>query len=80
MRLTYFGIDQGRNFDIFIDEQHLATVSLNGGKGPHLYSVDYPIPSKLLPQDDNYVRVKFKAHKGSIAGGLYEVRLMKPQQ
>lgn len=80
LRLTYFGIDQGRNFDIFIDEQHLATVSLNGGKGPHLYSVDYPIPSKLLPQDDNYVRVKFKAHKGSIAGGLYEVRLMKPQQ
>jgi len=77
LRLTYFGIDSDRTFDILIDDKHLTTVSLTGGKGPNYYSVDYPIPAKLLPQDGQYFRVKFKAHTGSIAGGLYEVRLMK---
>ncbi|MGL1959588.1 MAG: glycoside hydrolase family 127 protein [Colwellia sp.] len=77
LRLTYFGIDSGRTFDILIDNKHLTTVTLMGGKGPNYYSVDYPIPTKLLPKDGQYFRVKFKAHKNSIAGGLYEVRLMK---
>ncbi len=78
LRLTYFGLDNGRTFDILINDKHLATVSLEGGKGPEFYSIDYPIPANLLSEDSNYFRVKFKAHKNSIAGGLYGVRLLKP--
>lgn len=79
LRLTYFGLDQGRKFDILLDDKVLTTVELTGDKGPDYYSVDYPIPSQLMPQEGQYFRVKFKAQQGSIAGGLYEVRLMKNQ-
>lgn len=77
LRLTYFGIDNGRTFDILIDDKHLTTVSLTSDKGPNYYSVDYPIPAELLPQDGQYFRIKFEAHKNSIAGGLYEIRLLR---
>ncbi|MBV1908426.1 MAG: glycoside hydrolase family 127 protein [Kangiellaceae bacterium] len=77
LRLTYFGIDKGRTFDILVNEKHLATVNLVGGKGPNFFSIDYPIPTVLIPDGEPYFRVKFKAHKHSIAGGLYEVRIVK---
>ncbi|TKB43818.1 glycoside hydrolase family 127 protein [Thalassotalea mangrovi] len=77
LRLTYFGLDKDRRFDILIDNKLLTSVSLSGDKGATFYSVDYPIPSHLLPTDSHYLRITFKAHKDSIAGGLYGIRLLK---
>ncbi|MCG9696623.1 glycoside hydrolase family 127 protein [Shewanella sp. Isolate11] len=80
LRLTFFGLDNNREFDILIDKKYLATVKLTGDKGPDYFTEAFPIPAKLLKDTTQPFRVKFKAKPGSIAGGLYEVRLMKPEE
>ena len=47
LRVTYYGGDAGRNFDILLNGQVLATVNLDGSKADVFFDVDYPIPSDL---------------------------------
>lgn len=77
LRLTYFGLDAGREFEILIDDKLLTTVKLTGEKGAHYYTQDYPIPASLIGDATKPFTLKFAAKAGSIAGGLYEVRLLK---
>ncbi|MGE6451898.1 beta-L-arabinofuranosidase domain-containing protein [Shewanella baltica] len=77
LRLTYFGLDAGREFEIHINGKLLATVTLSGEKGTDFYSQDYPIPAEMLSDPNQPFTVKFVAKAGSIAGGLYEVRLLR---
>lgn len=79
LRLTYFGLDAGRRFDILINDKRLAEVTLPADKGPIFYNVDYPIPADMFSDSTVPFRVKFVAKPGSIAGGLYEVRLLKSE-
>lgn len=74
----YWGGDSGnRTFDILIDNTVIATETLTGGKSEFV-NVEYPVPSELLEGKDK-VRVKFKAHSGNVAGGVYYVRLCMPE-
>lgn len=77
LRVMYFGLDSGRNFFIRMNDQKLAEVTLDGNKGSGFYTVDYDIPSSILENSDGTFRVKFEAKPGSVAGGIYEVRLIK---
>ncbi|PTN08691.1 glycoside hydrolase family 127 protein [Mangrovibacterium marinum] len=77
LRIMYFGLDNGRNFSIRINGEKLADVSLDGSKGLEFFTVDYNIPQEILDKADGKLRVKFEAAPGSVAGGIYEVRLMK---
>ncbi len=78
LRITYFGGDGGRTFDILINEQLLSTVELNGAGGDKFVEVDYSIPSAIRNSARNGVlTVKFLAAEGSVAGGIYHVRLMR---
>lgn len=79
LRLTYFGLDANRKFEILIDDKKLATVTLSGDRDANFYTLDHPIPASFLADPNQPFRVKFVAKPGSIAGGLYEVRLMKPK-
>lgn len=76
LRLTYFGADSKRHFHILLNNQLLADVSLTGEQGDNFYHVDYPIPARLLNTGDS-IELKFVAAPGSVAGGIYEVRLMQ---
>lgn len=78
LRITYSGSDAGRTFDIFINHMLLATVASDGKAGNRFIDVDYPIPQSIrdnLP--DEAMNVKFVAREGSVAGGVYHIRLMK---
>jgi len=77
LRIMYFGLDNGRNFNISINGEKLADVSLDGSKGFGFYTVDYDIPQEILDKAEGKLRVKFEAAPSSVAGGIYEVRLMK---
>jgi len=78
LRVTYFGLDNGRTFDIVVNGTLLATVTLDGSKGPIFFDNDYNIPESILEQSkDGITTVKFVAHENSIAGGIYYVRLLK---
>src|SRR5690606_29241602 len=77
LRVTYYGGDKGRNFTISANDQKLADVALDGSKGEMFFTEDYQIPQNLIQAEDGKIRVKFEAKPGSIAGGVFEVRLMK---
>lgn len=77
LRVMYFGLDNNRHFNILVNDQRIAEVNLDGSKGFEFFSKDYVIPSEVIQQSNGKLRVKFEAKDGSVAGGVYEVRLMR---
>ncbi|GAO30231.1 glycoside hydrolase family 127 protein [Geofilum rubicundum] len=78
LRITYFGGDANRSFDILLNDEVLAAVQLDGSKGNTFYEVDYTIPENIKALNQNgKMKLTFKAHDNSIAGGVYFIRLMR---
>ncbi|MDA3817931.1 MAG: glycosyl hydrolase, partial [Prolixibacteraceae bacterium] len=77
VRITYSGGDSGRRFDILVNEKVIATVTLDGSKGNNFYTVEYDFPKDMVEENDGILTIKFEAKPGSIAGGVYGVRLMR---
>ncbi len=72
LRVTYSGGDRGRSFKILVNGTELAAVKLAGNRGDQFYTIDYPLPA----QKNSQWVIKFVADQGSIAGGVYEARLL----
>ena len=78
LRVTYYGKDSGRNFDIYLNDFLLQTVNLEGSAGDKFIDVDYSIPLELTKKfSGKPLKVKFSAHPNSTAGGIYYIRLLK---
>lgn len=78
LRVTYYGLDKDRHFDILINDTLIANVQLDGTEGDRFFTVDYPVPPEVMENaSDNILETKFEAHEGSIAGGIYHVRLLR---
>lgn len=75
LRLTYSTLDAGRRFDIFINGQPLAEVTLDATAPQEIYTKDYAIPPAMAA--GGKLTVKFVARQGSTAGGLYGLRLLR---
>lgn len=75
LRITYYGMDKGRFFDIYVNDILLKSVELDGTKGDKFFDVDYPLPAGL--ENEKLLNIKFVAKTGSIAGGIYYLRLLK---
>ncbi|WP_052074401.1 glycoside hydrolase family 127 protein [Shewanella mangrovi] len=75
LRITYFGGDINRTFDILLNDKLLQTVEMKPGHGDNMYQVDYQIPANMV--SSNGYRLKFVAKPGSTAGGIYGIRLLK---
>ncbi|ASB49569.1 glycoside hydrolase family 127 protein [Alkalitalea saponilacus] len=78
LRVTYYGLDRDRDFDIILNGEVIATVNLDGSQGDSFFDVDYQIPSHIAEKQQNGRHLlMFRAHEGSIAGGIFYVRLMR---
>ena len=75
LRLTYSTLDAGRRFDIYLNGHLLAAVTLDAAAPQELYTRDYAIPDAL--RGEAKLVVKFVAYPGSLAGGLYGLRLLR---
>jgi DUF1680 family protein len=75
LRLTYSKLDAGRRFDILINDKLLAEVRLDASASQELYTRDYLIAPGTAT--DGKMIVKFVARDGSVAGGLYGLRLLR---
>lgn len=73
--VRYWGGDSGRKFNISINGKKLADVELTGGVNEFI-NVEYEIPDKWV-KGKEFLNVKFTAESGSIAGGVFYVRLCK---
>jgi len=77
LRVTYFGSDR-RDFKILANEQLLAEVGLDAPRPDEFIDVMYTISPDLVEQaDDGVLTVKFVADPDSMAGGIFDVRLVK---
>jgi len=77
VRLTLFGADRNRNFRVLINGQQVQEITLDGSRGNEFYTLDVPVPAAIRDASGGKLTVRFEAKPGSIAGGIYEVRLMK---
>jgi uncharacterized protein len=78
LRCTYWGSDTGqRVFDILVDDQKIGEQKLDQNKPNEFFDVDYTIPTALT-QSKARVTVKIRAHPDSLAGGLFNLLVLKP--
>jgi hypothetical protein len=75
---TYWGKERGaRVFDIRVDNEPVATTSLDSSHPAEFYDLTYPVP-RGLTAGKTHVTVKFQAHPGNTAGGLFGLRVVRP--
>jgi DUF1680 family protein len=77
LRLTFARGDAGRKFDIVVDGQRIAEVELPAGEAQEFYTRDFALPPALVQGANGKLEVKFVAKEGSMAGGLYGLRLLR---
>ena len=78
--VTYWGSDGGnRIFDVLVDGQKIATQRLENNKPDKFYDEVYRLPADLL-KGKQTITVKFQAHPGAWAGGVFGARVMKAEE
>jgi hypothetical protein len=77
LRCAYWGSDNNRTFDILVDGKHIATERLTGNNPGNYRYVTYPI-SPELTRGKSRIQVEFRAAPGSTAGGVFDVRTVRP--
>ena len=75
VRVTYWGSDKNRTFDILANNQVIGTETLNGTPNAEFRYVTYPLPANLASKKQ--ITTAFRAHKGSVAGGIFDVRTVR---
>lgn len=74
---SYWGGELGnRTFDILVDGKDIATQTLHLDKPGEFFDKTYAIPEELT-RGKQVIEVRFQAHTGNFAGGLYGVRILK---
>jgi hypothetical protein len=78
LRLSFAKGDAGRRFDLLVNGQLIAEIELDRPDTPQdVYTRDFPLPAELVRAAGGKLSVKFVAKPGSIAGGLYGLRLLR---
>ena len=77
MRLTFSRLDAGRTFDLLINDRLIQTIVLGKDAAQEMYTLDYTLPAELVSASGGKLVVKFVARSGSVAGGVYGVRLLR---
>jgi DUF1680 family protein len=73
---TFWGSDSGRRtFDILVDGRQAATQTLDRNRPGEFFDVECPLPPELT-RDKEKITVKFQAHPGNFAGGLFGIATM----
>jgi len=79
LSVTYWGSDGGnRVFDILVEGTKLATQRLQNNRPGKFYDEAYAIPESLTEGKDK-VTIKFQAHPGAWAGGIFGLRILKAE-
>jgi uncharacterized protein len=77
LQCTYWGGESDeRVFDILVDGTVIATQTLHQDKPGEFFDVVHAIPQDLT-RGKNKVTIRFQAHPGKLAGGLFGVRIIR---
>ena len=74
---TYWGGESGdRTFDILIDGEVIATQTLKQDQPGAFFEKTYAIPAATT-RGKQKIEVRFRAHPGNFAGGLFGARMLR---
>ena len=74
---SFWGSETGpRTFDILADGTKVAMQSLQNDKPGEFFDVTYAIPEDLT-RGKGKITIRFQAHPGNTAGGVFGVRMIK---
>jgi hypothetical protein len=80
LMLTYWGSDGGgREFDVLVDGQVVATQKLENNKPGEFFDVVHDLPLELTKGKGKVV-VRLQARPASRAGGLFGARVVRPRE
>lgn len=75
--VKYWGGDTGgREFDVFVETEHVATVKLDNNRPGEFYEETYAIPERITRGKEKVI-VKFQAHPGKMAGGVFGCKILR---
>jgi len=78
--VEYWGSDSGnRVFDILVNGQKIATERLSNNRPGEFYIETYPLSEELIRGADRII-VRFQAHSGAMAGGIFDLRVVALQE
>jgi len=78
--VTYWGSDAGgRDFDILVDGEKLATEKLSGKKPGQFYEQLYPLTAAQT-QGKTRLTVRFQAHPRNTAGGVFGCAILRSEK
>jgi hypothetical protein len=73
----YWGDESGkRTFDVFVDDEKIATQALLHDKPGEFFEVEYPIPPELT-RGRQTITVRFQGRPGNFAGGVFGCEILK---
>jgi hypothetical protein len=76
---TFWGSDDGaREFDVVVEGKTIGTEKLTGNRPGEFFDATFPLPAELTQGKDK-VTVKFVAHPGNLAGGVFGVSILRTQ-
>lgn len=79
LSVTYWGSDAGnREFDVLVDGQKVASERLENNNPGKFYDQEYKLPESAVAGKQK-VTVKFQAHPGKWAGGVFGARMLKAE-
>lgn len=80
--VTYWGSDDGREFDVKINDRIVGTTKLSNNKPDEFFEVTYEIPVELIAGKTNAfgqkldkVRISFVTKNNRVAGGVFGIRV-----
>jgi len=77
--ITYWGSETGnRTFDVIVEGETVATTRLHRDRPDEFWDKVYPLPEHLTRGKER-VTVRFQAHPGNYAGGVFGVRVVRRQ-
>ncbi|RYE20138.1 MAG: glycosyl hydrolase, partial [Sphingobacteriaceae bacterium] len=76
LRIAYYGQEKDKNFTIYINDQKLAHVNMDGSQGDKIVYKSFTIPAELKVQQGTAV-VKIAADINSSTGSIFDVRLLR---
>jgi DUF1680 family protein len=76
LSITYYGLEKGAEFDIYLNETKLEHISLNGTEGDAFVTKEFTVPEDIK-KAGNSVLVKFVASPGKKTAAIYDLRLLR---
>jgi hypothetical protein len=79
LRLTYWGGDDNRVFDILMDGRKIATETLSVKHPGVFFDQTYPVPDAITKGKER-IRVKLQAQGGGTAGGIFSCAILRREK